>query len=178
MVFTFIILEALQKIARTIKKANPMKKILLLVVMMTLSLQGAGAHTVESLVNTFSTEKGVEKIHVGKTMMRLGAFFLNDEVRHVSKIAKGIHSVLVLDLDHCSADAKRRFAAAVGSLNDNAYTTVMETNDGDDHVRILGKPDGADLRDVVIISYDRDDCQLVRLKGKVRGKDVRKLIDD
>ena len=123
-------------------------------------------------------KKGAEKIHVGKTMMRLGAFFLNDEVRHVSKIAKGIHSVLVLDLDHCSADAKRRFAAAVGSLNDNAYTTVMETNDGDDHVRILGKPDGADLRDVVIISYDRDDCQLVRLKGKVRGKDVRKLIDD
>lgn len=155
-----------------------MKKILLLVVMMTLVLQGASAHTVESLVNTFSTEKGAEKIHVGKTMMRLGAFFLNDEVRHVSKIAKGIHSVLVLDLDHCSADAKRRFAAAVGSLNDNAYTTVMETNDGDDHVRILGKPDGADLRDVVIISYDRDDCQLVRLKGKVRGKDVRKLIDD
>lgn len=144
-----------------------MKKILLLVVMMTLALQGASAHTVESLVNTFSTEKGVEKIHVGKTMMRLGSFFLNDEVRHVSKIAKGIHSVLVLDLDHCSADAKRRFAAAVGSLNDNAY-----------HVRILGKPDGADLRDVVIISYDRDDCQLVRLKGKVKGKDVRKLIDD
>lgn len=54
----------------------------------------------------------------------------------------------------------------------------METNDGDDRVRILGKPDGNDLRDVVIISIDNDDCTLVRLEGKVKGKDVKKLIDD
>lgn len=50
-----------------------MKKIVVLVVMMTLMLQGAAAQTVESLINTFSTEKGVEKTHVGKAMMRLGA---------------------------------------------------------------------------------------------------------
>lgn len=155
-----------------------MKKILVLVVMMTLALQGAAAHTVESLINMFSIEKGAEKTHVGKTMIRLGAFFLKDDDCNFSKIAKGIQSVFVLDLDRCSTGTKQRFVAAVDSLNDNAYARVMETNDGDDHVRILGKPDGENLRDVVIITFDRDDCQLVRLKGKVKGKDVRMLIDD
>ena len=111
-------------------------------------------------------------------MMRLGAVFLKNKEANLSHIAKGINSVLVLDLDDCSKDVKQRFASAVDSLNDNAYTSVMETNDGDDHVRILGKPDGNDLRDVVIISIDNDDCTLVRLEGKVKGKDVKKLIDD
>ena len=155
-----------------------MKKIVVLVVMMTLMLQGAAAQTVESLINTFSTEKGVEKTHVGKAMMRLGAVFLKNKEANLSHIAKGINSILVLDLDDCSKDVKQRFASAVDSLNDNAYTSVMETNDGDDRVRILGKPDGNDLRDVVIISIDNDDCALVRLEGKVKGKDVKKLIDD
>lgn len=155
-----------------------MKKILVMVMLMTLALGSASAQTVDGLVDTYSTVKGVEKTRVGKAMMRLGSVFLKDKSRDVSRIAKGINSVLVLDLSECSKDVRRRFAAAVDSLDDAAYTSVIETHDGDDHVRILGKPDGNDMRDVVIISIDNDDCTLVRLEGKIKGKDVKSLIDD
>lgn len=158
-----------------------MKKILMLVMMMTLALTAATAqttHTVEGLINAFSSEKGVEKTHLGKALMRLGAVFLKGKETNISHIAKGINSVTVLDLDNCAKDVKQRFTQAVDSLDDAAYSQVLETNNGDDHVRILGKPDGYNMRDVVVISIDDDDCTLVFLEGKIKGKDIKKLLDD
>lgn len=111
-------------------------------------------------------------------MMRVTSIFLKNKSRDLSRITKGIKSVLVLDLSECSKDVRRRFAEAVDSLDDAAYTSVIETHDGDDHVRILGKPDGNNMRDLVIISIDNDDCTLVRLEGKIKSKDVKSLIDD
>ena len=127
------------------------------------------AENMEQFLNSFSGTAGVERVKIGPLVMKLSGMFTE---------TMGISSVEVLDLSGCRADVKERFRKGLRTIKDPRYEPLVSVNEGKETVRILVRMEDNLIRELVIATSDDKDQALIRLKGKIKPKDLQKIIED
>lgn len=149
-----------------------MKKLLFTVVLVWICSL-ANAQNVDDIFKEFKNEPNAECVNVSPFLMSIGKLFAHGEG---SSIISKIKSMKVLDLERCTATTKERFNQSIEKLKLNKYETLIRVNDSGEKVRILAKQKKDYISELLIISIDKDDCTLVQINGKIRQKDIDKLI--
>ena len=86
-------------------------------------------------------------------------------------------SVQILDLEHCPKTVQQRFIRQVNRLDPEGYETLIRVNDEGDNVRMLMKKQKNTIRELLLLCTGKDDCSLIRMKGKFTRDDIHELID-
>ena len=149
---------------------------LFLVALATMLASCHTSKTYSDIINEFRNERGAEYVSVPKALLKVGTAMIPKS--DAGKIARGINSVRILSLDDCSQSVKNRFLRRIANANDDGYEPFVQTNDRDEQTRVLIRTDEEYVREILIASADRDDCQIVQVTGKVLLEDVQQLVDD
>lgn len=131
------------------------------------------AQGVDAIFNEFKNEPNAESVTIPPFLMSIGKLFVHGEG---SEIASKIKSLKVLELERCTPSIKDRFSKRIENLTKEGYETLVRVNDSGEKVRILSKLKKDYISELVIICVDEGDCTLVQLNGKIRQKDIDKLV--
>lgn len=79
----------------------------------------------------------------------------------------------VLDLEDSSDSIKEAFRS-VELLDDDEYSTLIQTKDDDDEVRILMRKEGDTITEFIVIDFS--DPAIVRMKGTFSKENLEKML--
>ena len=79
-----------------------------------IACQSTFSQNIDTLFEKFSKEQRAESVSIPPFMMSIGKLFMSDKDL---SIAKGIHSLRILDLEDCPANVKERFSEQVNKLH-------------------------------------------------------------
>ncbi|MDR1103058.1 MAG: DUF4252 domain-containing protein [Tannerella sp.] len=146
-----------------------MKKILMTgAVWLVTCTASYGQYSVERLFSEFSDTRGVERVSLGKGLMRLA--------RCMGKDVRGVDGIEVLSFSRCEPALKNRLENAVRSLEDEDYETLLTSNEENERIRVLVKVNGDEIRELALLITGSDPT-LIRLRGKIRPSDVEQLVN-
>ena len=123
--------------------------------------------SVDQLFTEFAKEKGVTRVGIGKFVMGIAGLFTD---------VMGVDGVEVLSFDECNLSVKERLNAAITSLKDKDYETLISVNEDTERTKILVKTDGESIRELIVMTSG-DDPVLVRIKGKIKPSDIENVIN-
>lgn len=152
-----------------------MKRFALTCVMILLTLAAGQAKDLSDLFDEFKNEQRADYVSVSPIMMKVARMFT--PAGEGGEIMERIHSVRVLDLEECASEVKQRFNREINGISTDDYEEMMRVKDEGETVRIFVKQDKDVIREMVILCAGGDDCTLVALTGKIRQKDIDKIID-
>lgn len=127
-----------------------------------------GQYSVERLFDEFSGTRGVERVSLGKGLMRLA--------RCMGQDVKGVERIDVFGFSRCEPALKSRLEDAVRSLKDEEYETLLTSNGENERTRILVKVVNSEIRELVLLTTGSEPA-LIRLKGKIRPPDAEHLVN-
>ncbi len=158
-----------------------MKKIILvLITVITMGITACAEKEngqVDKLFSDFAGEKSAEYVKVPRFVMWVGTAFTSGDSAE-GKIAKKIKGVRVLELSDCNEVVKSRFCDRVEELRRGELEEIMRMNDSGEKVRIYGKVNGDDIKDLLVFCGDKGgDCVLVEIKGKFGKEDIAEIVD-
>lgn len=132
-----------------------MKKCLFCLVLLA-ACQLSFGQTVKELIKEFSKVKGAE-------------------YTKVSKAAKGLDCVEVIELNGCSNNVKEKFINSLSTLKDSNYETMVKTNDDGEKTRVLKGARGSKMEDEMVVLTAGGDYTIVRIKGKMAAKELSNI---
>ena len=150
-----------------------MKKYLFcLVLIFSLSITSY-AQNMDQLFQKISKIENVDQVKVGRFLMSLGKQF--GGVGDIP-LARGVHSIEILDLSSCKPSAKQDLSKYVAELKDGGgYETWLQVNDKKNAVRIMAKKKNDIIQDLVILCNDEASPTIIRLSGKMKENDLAEL---
>ena len=137
--------------------------------------QGIFAQNIDTLFEKFSKEQQAESVSIPPFMMSLGKLFMSDEDL---SIAKGIHSLRILDLEDCPTTVKERFSEQVNKLHLEGYEPMIQVNEDGEKVRIFALPYKDSIKELLLVCSGKDDCALIQMKGKIKKEDIAQLVNE
>ncbi|MBQ6433458.1 MAG: DUF4252 domain-containing protein [Bacteroidaceae bacterium] len=154
-----------------------MKKNYFLTIAIAAILVGCrSSKTYSDIMNEFRSENGAEYFSVPTALLKIGTAAIPKS--DGGKLARSISAVRVLDLSDCSQSVRNRFLNRIADANDEGYEPFVQTNEKDEQTRVLMRVDDEYVREILIASADRADCQMVQIKGKIRLEDVQQIVDE
>ena len=151
-----------------------MKKIIATLALI-IACQGTFAQNIDSLFDQFGKEYQAESISISPFMMTLGKLFMSNDT---PKVAKGIKSMRILDLEDCKTTVKERFAEQVNNLHLEGYEPMIQVNEDGEKVRIFALPDEESIKELLFVCTGNDDCTLIQMKGKIKKEDISQLVNE
>lgn len=155
-----------------IEKQNPMKKLILILVLCLHALLGY-TKDVNTLFNEFSGKSGVEEVHLNSFEMSLIKSFCGSG--DDSEIIRAVKSVRVLDLNACSQEVKSRFLKKADQVKFPGYELLMEVKEEQEIVRIFLKRQDDFIRELVIV-VTGEEASLIKITGKIKTGLVGDLV--
>lgn len=143
--------------------------------MILLTLAVGQANDFSDLFDEFRKEQHADYVSVSPIMMKMARMFTPAD--EGGDFLQRIHSVRVLDLEECSSETKQRFNQRIDKINTKGYEEMMRVKDEGELVRIFVKQEKDVIREMIILCAGKNDCTLVALTGKIRQKDIDKIID-
>lgn len=154
-----------------------MKKIILLIIAFAAILSSCrSSKTYSDIMSEFRDERGAEYFSIPKTLLKIGTAAIPKS--DGGNLARSISSVRILDLSDCSQSVRNRFLKRIANADNNGYEPFVQTNEKDEQTRVLMRADDDYVREILIASADRDDCQIVQITGKIRLEDVEKVVEN
>lgn len=153
-----------------------MKRLALTCIMIFCTLAVGRAKDFSDLFDEFRTEQRADYVSVSPLMMKMARMFT--PAREGGEILHRIHSVRVLDLEECAPEVKQRFNREIDGISTKGYEEMMRVKEEGELVRIFVKHDKDIIQEMVILCVGHDDCTLVALTGKIRQKDIQKIVDE
>jgi len=130
------------------------------------------AQSVSDLFREFSHAENVEKVNLNCFIMTLVRPFMSSASLHGMKV----RDIKVLDLSECDSLIKREYSEMVKSVDDGFYETIVQTNDGDETVKVLAINDGENIKELVVLTTGND-ATYVRLRGSFNIADAQKFAE-
>ncbi|MBR1882510.1 MAG: DUF4252 domain-containing protein [Muribaculaceae bacterium] len=150
-----------------------MKKMIVIAFVAMMWCGTVSARTVSNLIAEFRGEPQASFIHVPKTMIRAGLSM----VPQLPIDLKGVSSVEVLNVGDCSKKVKRQFMNRLNETDDlNNYSLLLKNSDGGENTRIYAKEKNGNISEMVVITWDRNDATLVRMKGKISPDSLQPVL--
>jgi hypothetical protein len=122
---------------------------------------------VNQLFSAFSKEKGVTRVGLGKFTMTLASLFTD---------VMGVNGIEVLSFDECNPSVKERLNAAIASLKDEQYETMISVNEEKERTKILVKLEDESIRELIVMTSG-DTPALIRIKGKIKPSDIENVVN-
>ena len=144
-----------------------MKKYMAILVMMFICQAGL-SQNVDKLFKDFSDKENVNRISIGKVMMKLSSMFTE---------TMGVEGIEVLEFNDCASEIKENLNQAIRSLKDSRFETMVTTNENDNRTRIMIRIDEDMIRELVVLTTGKDNA-LIRIKGKIKQSDIEKVVKE
>ncbi len=142
-----------------------MKRILLSLALLLSLSSVAQALTLDELYDRLKKEPNAEKLNLGTFSM----FFLNMFSGGKDTKMKKLHSVTIQD---CTAEQVAMVEQCLTQVDESEYEPLATTNAEDEIIRILVKGGDTYFEEVVVVLWEDDELNYVRMWGKIDPKDI------
>nr|WP_314698975.1 DUF4252 domain-containing protein [uncultured Prevotella sp.] len=151
-----------------------MKRILILFVF-SISVLGSSAQSVEALFRQYKSEKNVEYIHIPRFIMSMAKMLTKAELEE-AKALKAISSIRVLSLEECSPIVRQNFQKTLQTFQPSGYTPIIFSKEADETNYIYVKEKKGYIRELLILSADKQDGAIVHIKGRISPDEVNTVV--
>lgn len=151
-----------------------MKRILILFAF-SISVLGSSAQSVEALFRQYKSEKNVEYIHIPRFIMSMAKMLTKAELEE-AKALKAISSIRVLNLEECSPIVRQNFQKTLQTFHPSGYTPIIFSKEADETNYIYVKEKKGYIRELLILSADKQDGAIVHIKGRIKPKEVNTVV--
>lgn len=124
-------------------------------------------YTVDALFANFSKEKNITHIRIGGLIMTFARAFTD---------TRGVTGVEVYSFDECDSQVKDKLNAAIKSLKDSAYDTLVSTMQDGENTKVLVKIKDNFINEIVVVTGGKDPA-FVRIKGKIKPDDLQDVVN-
>ena len=151
-----------------------MKRILILFAF-SISVLGSSAQSVEALFRQYKSEKNVEYIHIPRFIMSMAKMLTKAELEE-AKALKAISSIRVLSLEECSPIVRQNFQKTLQTFHPSGYTPIIFSKEADGTNYIYVKEKKGYIRELLILSADKQDGAIVHIKGRISPDEVNTVV--
>ena len=151
-----------------------MKRILILFAF-SISVLGSSAQSVEALFRQYKSEKNVEYIHIPRFIMSMAKMLTKAELEE-AKALKAISSIRVLSLEECSPIVRQNFQKTLQTFQPSGYTPIIFSKEADGTNYIYVKEKKGYIRELLILSADKQDGAIVHIKGRISPDEVNTVV--
>ena len=151
-----------------------MKRILILFAF-SISVLGSSAQSVEALFRQYKSEKNVEYIHIPRFIMSMAKMLTKAELEE-TKALKAISSIRVLSLEECSPIVRQNFQKTLQTFHPSRYTPIIFNKEADETNYIYVKEKKGYIRELLILSADKQDGTIVHIKGRISPDEVNIVV--
>ena len=151
-----------------------MKRILILFAF-SISVLGSSAQSVEALFRQYKSEKNVEYIHIPRFIMSMAKMLTKAELEE-AKALKAISSIRVLSLEECSPIVRQNFQKTLQTFHPSGYTPIIFSKEADETNYIYVKEKKGYIRELLILSADKQDGAIVHIKGRISPDEVNRVV--
>lgn len=151
-----------------------MKRILILFAF-SISVLGSSAQSVEALFRQYKSEKNVEYIHIPRFIMSMAKMLTKAELEE-TKALKAISSIRVLSLEECSPIVRQNFQKTLQTFQPSGYTPIIFSKEADGTNYIYVKEKKGYIRELLILSADKQDGAIVHIKGRISPDEVNTVV--
>lgn len=151
-----------------------MKRILILFAF-SISVLGSSAQSVEALFRQYKSEKNVEYIHIPRFIMSMAKMLTKAELEE-AKALKAISSIRVLNLEECSPIVRQNFQKTLQTFQPTGFTPIIFNKESDETNYIYVKERKGYIRELLILSADKQDGTIVHIKGRIKPDEVNTVV--
>ena len=151
-----------------------MKRILILFAF-SISVLGSSAQSVEALFRQYKSEKNVEYIHIPRFIMSMAKMLTKAELEE-AKALKAISSIRVLSLEECSPIVRQNFQKTLQTFHPSGYTPIIFSKEADETNYIYVKEKKGYIRELLILSANKQDGTIVHIKGRIKPDEVNTVV--
>ena len=151
-----------------------MKRILMLFAF-SISVLGSSAQSVKALFRQYKSEKNVEYVHLPRFVMSIVKMLTKTEQRDV-KALKAISSIRALSLEECSPIVRQNFQKTLQTFHPSGYTPIIFSKEADETNYIYVKEKKGYIRELLILSADKQDGAIVHIKGRIKPDEVNTVV--
>ena len=151
-----------------------MKRILILFAF-SISVLGSSAQSVEALFRQYKSEKNVEYVHIPRFIMSMAKMLTKAEQEDV-KALKAISSIRVLNLEECSPIVRQNFQKTLQTFHPSGYTPIIFSKEADETNYIYVKEKKGYIRELLILSANKQDGTIVHIKGRIKPDEVNTVV--
>ena len=151
-----------------------MKRILILFAF-SISVLGSSAQSVKALFRQYKSEKNVEYVHLPRFVMSIVKMLTKTEQRDV-KALKAISSIRALSLEECSPIVRQNFQKTLQTFHPSGYTPIIFSKEADETNYIYVKEKKGYIRELLILSTDKQDGAIVHIKGRIKPDEVNTVV--
>lgn len=147
-----------------------MRRIILLLVCVCMA---AMALAQDVLFKKYSNTRGVETVFISKAMLNMmGTVEVNDRRLSTKKIDR-------IQIMSCERPSMVRTikAEALAAFQRGRYEEMMRMHDDDEQTIIYGKSLGHGLSEFVLFETERDEINIINIRGRITLNDIKHLAD-
>lgn len=137
------------------------------------SIAGLAKNT-QDVINDIRQATNAQVLTLSKDLIQVQAKNLPENLKGILDDIDG--GTLVV-LSEASDEQIKTFNDKLGELDANEYKTMATFNDDSDNIKVLGKSDGDDVTELVIIFSDDEDCALIDVTGKISKEKASQLLN-
>lgn len=150
-----------------------MKKLFVFALAVVFSIAGFAKNT-QDVINDIRQSTNAQLLTLSKDLIQIQAKNLPEDLKG---ILNDIEEGTILVLSEGSDEQIKIFNDKLGELDANEYKTMASFNDDSDNIKVLGKYDGDNVTELVIIMSDDETCALIDVTGKINKDNASKLLD-
>lgn len=150
-----------------------MKKLFVFALAVVFSIAGFAKNT-QDVINDIRQSTNAQVLTLSKDLIQIQAKNLPEDLKG---ILNDIEEGTILVLSEGSDEQIKIFNDKLGELDANEYKTMASFNDDSDNIKVLGKYDGDNVTELVIIMTDDETCALIDVTGKINKDNASKLLD-
>lgn len=145
-----------------------MKKYIAILILI-LFCQAGYSQSMDKLFNDFAKQDNVTRVTVGPFLMKISSMFTE---------TMGVSSIEVLSFEECGSNVKENLRTAIKQLKDPNFETMVTSNEGGSHTKVMVRIDKEMIRELVVLTTDGGDDALIRIKGKIKPSDIERVVND
>ncbi|NDV47825.1 DUF4252 domain-containing protein [Paludibacter sp. 221] len=156
-----------------------MKKTMILAAFLILVAATANAQTLKSLFDKYGNDERFEYVSIGKGMLTMAQLFgdTDDEDMEVLSKIKGL-KVLTLTDGFDDTLQKTVLEELNTVLEAGNFETLVEVRDKDERVNIYTQTSKKDETDMLVVTKDSSELNMIWIKGKLSAEELMTMLDD
>ena len=99
-------------------------------------------------------------------------------IKPFSSEMKGVKSMNIVSAEDISTADYTRLKKLIEDCQSEGYETVISSNEDGEIARILMKMEKDKIREIVILSLEEDEANLIRIKGAIDPKQLNEIIEN
>ena len=104
--------------------------------------------------------------------------FVMNLIKPFSSEMKGVKSMNIVSAEDISTADYTRLKKLIEDCQSEGYETIISSNEDGEIARILMKMEKDKIREIVILSLEEDEANLIRIKGAIDPKQLNEIIEN